>query len=581
MAFQVSPGVQVKEIDQTNTVPAVSASIGAYAGTFNWGPIEQTVLVSSEKELVNSFGRPTTASATAQKSFFTAASFLKYGNALNVVRATSSGALNATTGTSGLLIKNRLSYDAGITATSGASQEFAAKYAGILGNSLKISICASADAWTGWGSSYKDLFSGAPGTSTTAAAVGASNDEMHIVVVDEDGLFSGTAGSVLETFAFVSQAKDARKDDGTSNYYVNVLNETSNYVYWIAHPVILADAGKTLVTSGAAVNFAADSTGSSWDASFAYGVDTAPTSGNVITALGLFSDPENIDISLLFAQTDTGRSTDIASYAISLAEARKDTVAFVSPPTDATVKPTNSALVDVTDWVNGLVNGAVGTGADTAIVSSSYAVIDSTALKVYDKYNDVYLWISAAGHMAGLCAKTDDVADAWFSPAGLSRGQLLGVTKLAFNPNQAQRDTLFKNRINPIVSFPGQGTLLFGDKTALSKASAFDAIGVRRLFITLEKAISRAAKAQLFEFNDDFTRAAFRNATEPFLRTVKGRRGITEFKVICDATNNTSDVIDRNEFVGDIYVKPSRSIRGITLNFIATRTGVSFKELTS
>jgi phage tail sheath protein FI len=198
---------------------------------------------------------------------------------------------------------------------------------------------------------------------------------------------------------------------------------------------------------------------------------------------------------------------------------------------------------------------------------------------VYDKYNDAYRWIPACGHIAGLCAYTDNVADAWFSPAGFNRGSLLGVTKIAFNPKQADRDTLYKAGVNPIVAFPGQGITLYGDKTTLSKPSAFDRINVRRLFITLEKAISTAAKFQLFELNDEFTRSMFRNMVEPFLRDVQGRRGITDFKVVCDSTNNTGDIIDRNEFRADIYIKPARSINFITLNFIATRTGVDFSEL--
>ena len=240
-------------------------------------------------------------------------------------------------------------------------------------------------------------------------------------------------------------------------------------------------------------------------------------------------------------------------------------MAFVSPPLDDTVNATTPAA-DVKAW------------ADT-LTSSSYASADSTAIYVYDKYNDVYRWIGAAGHIAGLCAATDRTADAWFSPAGATRGQLFGVTKLAHNPKKADRDTLYKARVNPIVSFPGEGTLLFGDKTLLSKPSAFDRINVRRLFNTLEKAISTAAKAQLFEFNDEFTRAQFKNLVEPFLRDVKGRRGITDFSVVCDTTNNTGQIIDTNQFVADIFIKPARSINFITLNFIATRTGVDFSEI--
>ena len=281
----------------------------------------------------------------------------------------------------------------------------------------------------------------------------------------------------------------------------------------------------------------------------------------------MFEDAETVDVNLLFAVPGANGGDDVtlANDLLSIATARKDVVAFVSPPIEDTVG-TATPAADVKAWADQL-------------TSTSYGVIDSTAIKVYDKYNDVYRWIPAAGHMAGLCANTDNVADAWFSPAGFTRGQILGITKIAFNPKQADRDTLYKARINPIVSFPGQGTVLYGDKTAQAKPSAFDRINVRRLFITLEKAISTAAKFQLFEFNDEFTRAMFRNMVEPFLRDVKGRRGITDFAVVCDATNNTGEVVDTNRFVADIYIKPARSINFITLNFIATRTGVEFSEI--
>ena len=247
-------------------------------------------------------------------------------------------------------------------------------------------------------------------------------------------------------------------------------------------------------------------------------------------------------------------------------------MAFISPPLEDTVNNANPAAA-----VKAFVDGT--DASSTALTSTSYASCDSTALYVYDKYNDKYRYIAASGHMAGLCANTDNVADAWFSPAGVNRGQLLGVTKLAFNPKKADRDSLYKARVNPIVSLPGQGTLLFGDKTLLSRPSAFDRINVRRLFIALEKAVSTAAKAQLFEFNDEFTRAQFRNLVEPFLRDVKGRRGLSDFSVVCDTTNNTSSVIDGNKFVADIFIKPARSINFITLSFVATRSGVEFSEI--
>jgi phage tail sheath protein FI len=565
MAFQVSPGVQVKEIDLTNVVPATSTSIGGFAGSFAWGPVEEIRMVSSEKELATVFGSPTDATA---RSFLTAASFLKYGNSLKVVRALGKDgvdtSLNATAGDVGLLVKNRSHYEdnfEGGAATGSGDPvvgEWCAKFPGELGNSLAVSVCpASSTAFTGW--DYKGEFSAVPGTSANAGT-NTAKDELHIVIVDTNGKWSGTPGTILEKFEFVSQASDALKADGTSNYYKTVLNSNSEYVYWLNHDVALSDAGQTLEYG------AAFTTGSAaLEYSLAGGVNEVVVKAEVLTALDFFADAETVDVNLLFTAGDAADDGEVAGALISICEARKDAVAFVSPPIEASVG-TSTPAADVKTWADDL-------------TSTSYAVIDSTALKVYDKYNDVYRWIPACGHVAGLCAGTDEVADAWFSPAGYNRGQLLGVTKIAFNPKQADRDTLYKARINPIVSFPGQGTLLFGDKTALAKPSAFDRINVRRLFIVLEKSISTAAKYQLFEFNDEFTRAMFRNMTEPFLRDVQGRRGITDFKVVCDETNNTGEVIDRNEFRAEIYIKPARSINYITLNFIATRTGVEFSEL--
>ena len=557
MAFQVSPGVQVKEIDATNVVPAVSTSIGGFAGAFNWGPTEQVITVSSENELASIFGAPDDSTA---KYFLVAASFLKYGNALKVVRA-SSGHTNATAQGTGQLIKNDDDYENNYADGSLSLGLWAAKFPGVLGNSLKVSMISqgisSFDSWT-----YASSFDGAPGTSTAAAAVGASNDELHIAVIDEDGAISGTAGTILETFGFLSQASDAKKDDGTSNYYKDVISNQSNYIRWIDHDnVNLTDAGSTLAVGGAF-----DVHTSALEDSLAGGTDdNAPTTGELALAYDLLEDADTVDVNLLFSVPDANGAETLAEDLISIVNARKDCMAFVSPPIEDTVGSSTPAA-DVKAFADGL-------------SSTSYASCDSTALYVYDKYNDVYRWIGAAGHHAGLCANTDTVADAWFSPAGVNRGQLLGVTKLAFNPKKVDRDTLYKARVNPIVSLPGQGTLLFGDKTLLSRPSAFDRINVRRLFIVLEKAISTAAKFQLFEFNDEFTRAQFRNLVEPFLRDVKGRRGLTDFLVICDETNNTGQVIDGNRFVADIYIKPARSINFITLNFIATRTGVEFSEI--
>lgn len=565
MAFQVSPGVQVQEIDATNVVPAVSTSIGGFAGSFNWGPVDEIVTVSSENELAAKFGAPDDSTA---KHFLVAASFLKYGNALKVVRV-ATGHENATSDGSGQLIKNDEDYEN----SSLSVGSWIAKHPGVLGNSIKVGLVTasvsnfstiqyltSSDATKYL---YSSIFDSVPGTSEYASNLGKTSaaDEVHVVVIDEDGAISGEVGTVLESFGYLSQASDAKKSDGSSNYYKDVINQQSAYVYWAAHDSNLTDAGETV---SANTTFVTSTT--ALESSLSGGSDdNAPTTGEIALGFDLLEDSETEDVNLLFAAPDANGEEAIAEDLIKIASSRKDCMAFVSPPIEDTVGSSTPAA-DVKAFADGL-------------TSSSYASCDSTALYVYDKYNDVYRWIGAAGHQAGLCANTDNVADAWFSPAGVNRGQLLGVTKLAFNPKKADRDTLYKARVNPIVSLPGQGTILFGDKTLLSRPSSFDRINVRRLFITLEKAISTAAKAQLFEFNDEFTRAQFRNLVEPFLRDVKGRRGLTDFLVVCDNTNNTQAVIDGNKFVADIFVKPARSINFITLSFVATRSGVEFSEI--
>ena len=567
MAFQVSPGVEVKEIDATSVIPAVSTSIGGFAGSFNWGPVAEIKTVSSESELAEHFGTPDDSTA---KYFLTAAAFLKYGNALKVVRVLS-GHDNATADGTGQLIKNKEDYDNNYANGSLSKGNWVAKYPGVLGNSLKVSVCpADSVTFAGW--DYVDNFDGAPGTSDYASDRSCSNDELHIVVVDEDGAWTGNPGEVLETFAFASQAADAKSPQGTSNYYADVVNNNSKYIWFGDHPSLLTHAGVTTSAHAADVGAAGDYLNSITAAviseSLAGGVDdNDPTLGEVQTAYDLFEDAETVDVNLLFSVPGANGGDDVtlANDLLAIATARKDLVAFISPPIEDTVG-TSTPAADVKAFADQL-------------TSTSYGVIDSTAIKVYDKYNDVYRWIPASGHVAGLCANTDNVADAWFSPAGFNRGQILGITKIAFNPKQADRDTLYKARINPIVSFPGQGTVLYGDKTAQAKPSAFDRINVRRLFIVLEKAIATAAKFTLFEFNDEFTRASFVNLVTPFLRDVQGRRGVTDFAVICDETNNTGEVIDRNEFVGDIYIKPARSINFIQLNFVAVRTGVEFSEV--
>ena len=553
MAFLVSPGVQVKEVDLTNTVPAVSSSVGAMAGSFQWGPVDEITTVGSETALVNLFGEP---NGDTHQNVLAASQFLSYGNSLRIVRAVGAS-LNAGSA-AGLLVKNDTAAE---TATG---QEIVARYPGTTGNSLLVSICpANAAAFTAW--AYKDHFTAAPATSTACSNVSGSLDECHIIVVDEDGDITGIAGTVLETYEFVSQARDATGSDGATNYARNVVNNKSSWIRMLDSPTGLANWNATMAGQTFDVDPDDDAgTNDVYTKSLTGGTDdNTLTAGETTAAYDMFADAETVDISLLFmgdVDWSTSDSTTVCNKLISIAAARKDTVAFVSPPL------TENTATEVTTWAGTLTH-------------SSYAFADSSALYVYDKYKDKYRWIGASGAMAGLAANADLTQDAWYSPAGFSRGNLRNVTKLAYNPIQADRDDLYKAGVNPIVSFPGAGIVLYGDKTLQTKPSAFDRINVRRLFIVLEKAISSASKASLFEFNDEFTRAQFRNMVEPFLRDVKGRRGITDFNVVCDDTNNTGAIVDANKFVADIYIKPARSINFITLNFIATRTGVEFSEI--
>ena len=632
MAFQVSPGVLTQEKDLTNVIPAVATTIGAFAGDFVKGPLDEIVTVSSEKDLVETFGKP---NSTTFESFFSASSFLQYGNALRVVRASGTGILNATANGSGLLINNTTSYQNDYSGGAGSVGLWAARTAGAWGNNLKISICPSSTAYeetskttvnntnlavgdtsvtltsaSGFtvgdivnfgesggyeyritniasatitivrhpsgvgglhtavsnGSSvrrrwqYYDLVSAAPGTSPYVSDRGGSNDELHVVVVDEDGDITGTAGEVLEVYDSVSKASDAKTPQGDTNYYPDVIYNKGAYVYWMDHHSSGTNWGSTAqsTTFTAVTTVKNDSLRGGADGS-------AATVGQLKTAYEKFEDAETVDVNLIIAGTCSATHID---NLITIAENRKDAVVFASPERSDVVNVTNSntQTTNVTGFFN-------------AVRSSSYVVFDSGYKYTYDKFNDVFRFVPLNGDTAGLTARTDLVADSWFSPAGFNRGVVRGAVKLAYNPTKVQRDQLYRARINPVVTFPGQGTVLFGDKTGLSAPSAFDRINVRRLFITLEKAISTASKFQLFEFNDEFTRAQFRNIVEPFLRDVQGRRGITDFLVVCDETNNTAAVIDRNEFKADIFVKPARSINFIQLNFVATRTGVAFEEV--
>ena len=426
---------------------------------------------------------------------------------------------------------------------------------------------------------FSDLFDAPPGTSDWSTANGRGElDEMHVAVYDKTGDLTGfdvdvkgqRTSSVIEVFPAMSKNPSAKTTQGGNNYYADVIFRSSNFIYWTDH-----------ISAGS--NWGTDiATGTDYTLVSGVNVDTltggtddyAVTAGELELAYDKFADTENLDINLVLggpssavADTVAGHDTHVTMIT-DLVELRKDCVGFVSPYRAATVGVTSS--ITATENVK---------DAFDTCPSSSYMVFDSGYKYMYDKYNDVYRFVPLNGDTAGLCAYTDGVADPWFSPAGYNRGGLRSAIKLSYNPQKADRDILYKARINPVVDFPGQGVTLFGDKTALSRPSAFDRINVRRLFLVLEKAIATAAKFQLFEFNDEFTRAQFRNLVEPFLRDVQGRRGIFVFKVVCDTTNNTGEVIDRNEFIGDIYIKPARSINFITLNFIAVRTGVAFSEV--
>lgn len=665
MGFPLSPGVYVQELDFTLTVPAVSTTDAALAGVFMWGPCNDHELVTSEEELVLRYGRP---NSNNFETFYTASNFLAYSNKLNISRASDANAFNGVAG-NGVIANTQVQNEADyLTKTLSANANYVAKYPGVLGNSLRISVCDSANAYsssytgnsaidlnlaftinqntavltytngagnttisntaanstssrvqvgdyisagnTSLGTQYLQItdigapatlangvsavtlglgrrytlsqnvstntltrfwefysaVSGAPGTSVYTADRGGVSDELHIVITDEDAKFTGSPGQVLEVWQGLSRASDALGEQGGTIYYKDRLNQDSLYVWW-AHD-----------RSGVATTTGATSTGVDTlplALSFGGGTDTptetAISLADLATAYDQFKNKDDVDVSIIL----TGKSTHgaigegLARYIIdNIAEIRKDCVVVVSPSIDLVVNQPNQEIENMVAFRN-------------AIGSSSYAIMDSGYKLQYDRYNDVNRWIPLNGDIGGLIARTDDLRDPWFSPAGFTRGIIKNVIKLAYNPaSVAVRDILYNSDINPVVTFRGgQGTLLYGDKTLLGKQSAFSRINVRRLFIVLEKAIEIAAQNTLFELNNEFTRSNFRNLVEPYLRDVQGRQGITAFKVVCDETNNTPEVIDRNEFVGSILIKPARSINFVTLKFAAVRTGVSFDEI--
>lgn len=635
--FSLSPSVEVIETDLSVVVAAVSTSIAGFSGTFRWGPVNEATVIDNENTLKSIFGEPDTDTA---RDFQTACSFLSYSNNLRVVRVAGENARNAAAGKNGVIaeqpyVENALDLESKVSAFEGLT--FIAKYPGAIGNSIGISM---ADSGTFGQWKYRDVFgsavtvsktgttvdqnneitlnstslletgmyvsgvgipttariesigadnkitlteactasgadvnitftkySGAPETSGEVEAKGGSNDELHIVVYDVNGDWTGTKGTILERYVGVSKASDALDYSGATNYYVNVLNRQSSYLSFAGTHLVDGWGAKASGTDYASMT-------EQFDVVLSGGVDANAEAdvsvGKRIEGYNQYKRADSIDISLLIVAglTDIEEQVELTKHCIqNIAETRKDCIVLCSPPMEAVVGNTNQELQSVLTF-----RGLIG--------SSSYAAMDSGWKYMYNRYADNYVWVPLCADVAGLCAYTDKVADTWYSPAGYNRGFIKNSTKLAYNPgSQAERDSLYVNGINPVTSQINEGTVLFGDKTLQTKSSAFDRINVRRLFIVLEKSISTSAKYSLFEFNDAFTRNSFVNMVEPYLRDVKGRRGLTDFKVVCDETNNTGEVIDKNGFVADIYLKPARSINFIQLNFVAVSTGVEFSEV--
>ena len=575
-----APGVTVREIDLTNSVAAVGTSSAALVGDFVWGPVDERTQISTDTEMAAIFGKPNDRNYV---DWFTAKSFLAYSSALQLVRVVDKDARNSTGDGAGLLVKNKQDFNM-VNDSDHSAKLFVARYPGVIGNSLKVSI-ADEGNFENW--QYADEFDSAPGTSEYATSLGAKHDEVHAVVVDHLGEFTGIPGTILERYSFLSKALDAKALDGAPMYYGNVINNQSRYVWFVGNPAdskysdTIADAttpwGEKLIKTGQASSFKvlkanATAKHDGEAVQLSGGNDgTKPTANELVAGWNQFKSTEEVDIGILITSDGGGEASHqtVVQHVIdNLCENRKDCVATISPRKSDVINKTQSQAVD-----------AIKATRNRIGRSSTFAIMDSGWKLTYDVYNDTYRWVPLNGDVAGLLASTERDYDAWWSPAGFNRGRLKNVTSLAFNPNEDSRDALYKIQVNPIVSFLNEGTVLYGDKTMQAKASAFQFINVRRLFITLEKAIGKSAKYLLFEFNDEFTRATFRNMVEPFLREVKGRRGIYDFRVVCNESNNTPEVIDAAQFVGAIYVKPARSINYIRLDFVAVRTGVEFSEV--
>ena len=421
-----------------------------------------------------------------------------------------------------------------------------------------------------------------PGTSEYASSRGISYDEVHLAVIDTTGDISGAPNTVIERFTYLSKLSDGKSSEGSATYYKDIVNLESQYIF---HGAAFGNTIEPVSAGGGKVLGVESSTLTSGDKflllanhseSLSGGTDDySYTAGEVNEAYDLFQDTEETEVDFILMGGSFGSETDTLSKAqkvTAIAAARKDAIAFVSPFKGNQIGSGGSALSSVQQRTNTL-------NFFTAVTSTSYAVLDSGYKYMYDRFNDKYRWVATNGDVAGLCVSTSSTVADWISPAGLSRGGLRNVVKLAYNPNKADRDELYQNRINPIVTFPGSGSVLFGDKTALASPSAFDRINVRRLFLNIEKRVGNLGKAVLFELNDEVTRSGFLSNINGYLNDIVAQQGITDFLVVCDESNNTPDVIDRNEFVAELFIKPARSINYVTVTFTATRTGVSFAEV--
>tara|TARA_Y100000389_G_scaffold27514_2_gene23612 strand:+ start:5087 stop:6835 length:1749 start_codon:yes stop_codon:yes gene_type:complete len=569
-----SPAVVTREIDLTNGVPNVPTSTGVIVGDFRWGPVNEPILINNEGTLVATFGTP---SDTTSVDFHSASYYLRYSSDLLVIRGMDSNTgVNAfeTGGTrDDITVKNDTDFESQISTATAVGHTFIARHPGDLGNSIKVEVIGSNhadptnasyhtdfDAWA-----YKNNYDTGPGTSAHTANIGGKNDEVHVAVIDTTGLISGIKMSVLETYPYISQAKGAQNADGTNNYIVDAINTRSRYIRMVTFPTGMGTGAGSAATTTSDMKLSAPVA-----VTLTTGENSDPLEvGDYQLCYDLIDDPAQYLIDFIIAPSLNG-STDhvtLVNHLTSIAaQTRKDCMVFASPMRTGVVNSPATA------------NASILTGLKN-LTRSSYLSVDNNFLKVYDKYNDKYIHIPAASSTAGLCAATDNNFAPWVSPAGTRRGQYFGVTGLTYNPNKSQRDQLYRNGINPVTNMPGNGILLFGDKTHLDRPSAFDRINVRRLFLVIERAIAEAAKNILFEFNDEFTRAEFVNIIEPLLRDIKGRRGITDFRLVADETNNSPEIIDTNQFVASLFIKPARSINFITLNFVAVRTGVSFEEV--